>query len=234
MFVETITYPTAFLAGLLSFFSPCILPIIPSYFTFITGFSLEELTIDCNLEIRKKVFFSTILFVSGFSFVFILMGASASFLGNIIYEYSDFIRIAGGILIIILGIHLTGLIRIRHLYFEKRVHIARKPVHFLGTFIIGMAFAAGWSPCIGPLLGSILVIAGSQETVWHGVILLVIYSAGLAVPFVMISLLINFMLIFIKKASKALEYINIVAGIMLIFAGIFLVSNKIYLLTISG
>ena len=115
-----------------------------------------------------------------------------------------------------LGIHLTGLIRIRHLYLEKRVHIAKKPVHFLGTFIIGMAFAAGWSPCIGPLLGSILLIAGSQETVWRGVILLAIYSAGLAIPFVMVSIFINFMLVFIKKASGALKYANIVAGIMLI------------------
>lgn len=234
MFIETITYPAAFLAGLLSFFSPCILPIIPSYFTFITGFSMEELTTDCNLEIRKKVFFSTVLFVSGFSFVFIFMGASASFLGNIIHEYSDFIRITGGILIIILGIHLTGLIRIRHLYIEKRVNIAKKPMHFLGTFIIGMAFAAGWSPCIGPLLGSILVIAGTQETVWQGIMLLGIYSAGLAIPFVMISIFINFMFIFIKKASKTLKYTNIIAGIMLIFAGILLVSNKISLLIVSG
>ena len=234
MFVETVTYPAAFFAGLLSFFSPCILPVIPSYFTFITGFSLEELTIDCNSEIRRRVFFSTVSFVSGFSFVFILMGASASFLGNIIYKYSDFIRITGGILIIMLGIHLTGLIRIRHLYLEKRVHIAKKPVHFLGTFIIGMAFAAGWSPCIGPLLGSILVLAGNQENVWQGVILLIIYSAGLAMPFVIVSIFINFMLIFIKKASKALKYANIVAGIMLIFIGIFLISNKMYLLTISG
>ena len=124
-----------------------------------------------------------------------------------------------------LGIHLTGLIRIRHLYLEKRVHIAKKPVHFLGTFIIGMAFAAGWSPCIGPLLGSILLIAGSQETVWQGIVLLVIYSAGLAIPFIMVSIFINFMLIFIKKASKALKYANIIAGIMLIFVGLFLVSG---------
>ncbi|MCG2831141.1 MAG: cytochrome c biogenesis protein CcdA, partial [Desulfobacteraceae bacterium] len=234
MFVEAVTYPAAFLAGLLSFFSPCILPIIPSYFTFITGFSLEELTIDYNSEIRRKVFFSTVSYVLGFSFVFILMGASASFLGNIIYKYSDVIRITGGVLIIILGIHLTGLIRIPYLFLEKRVNIAKKPAHFLGTFIIGMAFAAGWTPCIGPLLGSILVIASNQETVWQGVILLSIYSLGLAIPFVVISIFINFILKFIRKVSVALKYVNIVAGIMLIFVGLFLVSNKMYLLTISG
>jgi cytochrome c-type biogenesis protein len=234
MFVETITYPAAFFAGLLSFFSPCILPIIPSYFTFITGFSIEELTTDCNAEIRRKVFLSTLSYVLGFSFVFVLMGASASLFGNIIYKYSNFIRITGGILIIIFGIHLTGLIRIRHLYHDKRIHIVKKPLHFLGPFIIGMAFAAGWSPCIGPLLGSILVLASNQENVWQGVILLVVYSAGLAIPFVLVSIFVNFMLKFIKKVSKALNYINIFAGIFLILVGLFLISNKMYFLTFFG
>jgi len=234
MFVETITYSAAFFAGLLSFFSPCILPIIPSYFTFITGFSIEELTTDCNTEIRRKVFLSTVSYVLGFSFVFVLMGASASLLGNIIYKYSNFIRITGGILIIIFGIHLTGLIHIRYLYHEKRIHIVKKPLHFVGPFIIGMAFAAGWSPCIGPLLGSILVLASNQENVWQGIILLVTYSAGLATPFIIVSIFVNFMLKFIKKVSVALKYVNIVAGIMLIFVGLFLVSNKMYLLTFFG
>jgi len=172
MFTESISFPAAFIAGLLSFFSPCILPLIPAYFTFITGFSLEKLTQDENTEIRKKVVFSTLLFVLGFSFVFILMGASASYLGGLFFQYRKFIRITGGILIIALGVHLTGLIRIPGLDIEKRIHLDQKPLHFLGTFIIGMAFGAGWSPCIGPLLGSILIVAGSQETVWQGTVLL--------------------------------------------------------------
>ncbi|MEA1900861.1 MAG: cytochrome c biogenesis protein CcdA [Thermodesulfobacteriota bacterium] len=234
MFIETITYPAAFFAGLLSFFSPCILPIIPSYFTFITGFSIEELTTDCNAEIRRKVFLSTVSYVLGFSFVFVLMGASASLFGNIIYKYSNFIRITGGILIIIFGMHLIGLIRIRQLYHDKRIHIVKKPLHFLGPFLIGMAFAAGWSPCIGPLLGSILVLASNQENVWQGVMLLVAYSAGLAMPFVLVSIFVNFMLKFIKKASKILNYVNIFAGIFLILIGLFLISNKMYLLTFFG
>ena len=228
MFTQTVSFPAAFVAGLLSFFSPCVLPLIPAYFTFITGFSIEELTEEYNSEIRKKVFLSTFLFVLGFSLVFILMGASASYLGGLMYTYKKLIRIIGGILIIILGIHLTGLIRIPGLDFEKRVTLEKKPLHFLGTLIIGMAFGAGWSPCIGPLLGSILIIAGSQETVWQGVILLGIYSAGLAIPFIIMSIFINFLLIFIKKASKVLKYVNVVAGVVLIVVGLILVSNKLY------
>lgn len=228
MFTQTVSFPAAFVAGLLSFFSPCVLPLIPAYFTFITGFSIEELTEEYNSEIRKKVFLSTFLFVLGFSLVFILMGASASYLGGLMYTYKNLIRIIGGILIIILGIHLTGIIRIPGLDFEKRIALEKKPLHFLGTLIIGMAFGAGWSPCIGPLLGSILIIAGSQESVWQGVILLGIYSAGLAIPFIIISIFINFLLVFIKKASKVLKYVNIVAGMVLIVVGLILVGNKLY------
>ena len=231
MFTEAISYPAAFTAGLLSFLSPCVLPLIPAYFTFITGFSLEELTESRDSEIRKKVFHSTILFVSGFSLVFILMGASASYLGGLIYNYRELIRIIGGIFIIILGVHLTGIIRIRGLDFEKRINMEKKPLHFFGTFVVGMAFGAGWSPCIGPLLGSIIIIAGSQETVWQGIILLAIYSAGLAIPFIIMSVFINFLLIFIKKASHVLQYINTAAGILLIIVGLILVTNKLYVLT---
>ena len=231
MFTEAISYPAAFTAGLLSFLSPCVLPLIPAYFTFITGFSLEELTESRDSEIRKKVFLSTILFVSGFSLVFILMGASASYLGGLIYNYRELIRIIGGVFIIILGVHLTGIIRIRGLDFEKRINMEKKPLHFFGTFIVGMAFGAGWSPCIGPLLGSIIIIAGSQETVWQGIVLLAIYSAGLAIPFIIMSVFINLLLIFIKKASRVLQYVNTVAGILLIIVGLILVTNKLYVLT---
>ena len=235
MLSETMSFPAAFLAGLLSFFSPCILPLIPAYFTFITGFSLEQLTEDYNSKIRKKVFLSTVLFVLGFSFVFILLGASASYFGGLIYEYRGYIRIIGGILIVLLGVHLTGVIRIRSLDSEKRIHMEKKPLHFLGTFIVGMAFAAGWSPCIGPLLGSILIIAGSQDTVSQGIVLLSVYSAGLAIPFVIMSIFINFLLIFIKKASRAIKYVNAVAGVLLIVVGLFLATNKLYVLaTISN
>jgi len=228
MITEAVSFPAAFLAGLLSFFLPCVLPLIPAYFSFITGYSLEELT-EGNIEIRKKVIFSTISYVLGFSVVFILMGGSASYLGGFIYKYKNLIRIIGGIFIIILGIHLTGAFRIRSLEFERRIQIEKKPIHFLGTFIVGMAFGAGWSPCIGPLLGSILIVAGSQETVGQGMLLLGVYSAGLALPFVIISVFINFLLIFMKRATRVLKYVNVVAGILLIAVGLVLVTNKLYL-----
>jgi cytochrome c-type biogenesis protein len=230
MFTEAVSFPAAFLAGFLSFLSPCVLPLIPAYFTFITGFSLEELTENRNSELRKKVVFSTVSFVCGFSMVFILMGASASYLGGLIYNYREIIRIIGGMLIILMGIHLTGIIRIPGLDVEKRIHMDKKPLHFLGIFIIGMAFGAGWSPCIGPLLGSILIIAGSQETVRQGMVLLAIYSAGLALPFIILSVFIHLLLMVIKKASRFLQYVNAAAGILLILAGLILVTNKLYVL----
>ena len=230
MLTEAVSFPAAFTAGLLSFLSPCVLPLIPAYFTFITGFSLEELTENRHIDIRKKVFFSTLSFVSGFSLVFTLMGASASYLGSLMFSYRELIRIIGGILIILMGVHLTGIIRIPGLDIEKRIHMEKKPYHFLGTLIVGMAFGAGWSPCIGPLLGSILIIAGSQETVWQGIVLLAIYSAGLALPFIIISVFIHFLLIFIKKASRVLRYVNMAAGVLLIIVGLILVTNKLHVL----
>jgi len=205
-----------------------VLPLIPAYFTFITGFSLEELTENRNSEIRKKVFLSTVLFVSGFSLIFILMGASASYLGSLMFNHRELIRILGGILIMLMGVHLTGIIRIPGLDVEKRINIEKKPLHFLGIVIIGMAFGAGWSPCIGPLLGSILIIAGSQETVWQGIVLLAVYSAGLALPFIIISVFIHLLLIVIKKASRVLQYVNAAAGILLIIVGLILVTNKLH------
>ncbi|MDY6852889.1 MAG: cytochrome c biogenesis protein CcdA, partial [Thermodesulfobacteriota bacterium] len=144
--------------------------------------------------------------------------------------YKDVVRIGGGVVILILGVHVSGLTRLKFLDFEKRIDINRKPMHIFGTFLVGMAFGAGWSPCIGPLLGSILIIAGSQETVSQGVLLLVTYSAGLAIPFLLISVWINSILSFLKRASGALKYVNAVAGIMLVTAGVLLITNKLDIL----
>ena len=230
MFADSISYFAAFSAGLLSFFSPCILPLIPAYFTFITGTSLEELTRGTDADIRRKVLLATLAYVLGFSLVFVLLGASASFFGGFITTHSAWLRIGGGLLIVFLGIHLTGLIRIPGLDFEKRVHVREKPLHFLGAFLVGMAFGAGWSPCIGPLLGSILVIASSRETIMEGMVLLSIYSAGLAIPFVIIAIFINYMLAFMRLATNVLKYVNWVEGIILIVVGILLMTNQLGLL----
>ena len=227
MFGESISYSAAFIAGLLSFFSPCILPLIPAYFTFITGFSLDQLTSDEPGSIRGKVFLSTVSFVLGFSLVFILLGASASFVGGMISKYQDVVRIAGGVIIIILGAHVAGLTRFKFLDIEKRLHVNKKPVHFLGVFLVGMAFGAGWSPCVGPLLGGILIIAGSQERVSEGMMLLSVYSFGLALPFLILSLSIHSILSFLNKGRRVLKFINPVAGALLAAVGVLLITDNL-------
>lgn len=226
MFAETVSYQAALVAGLLSFFSPCILPLIPAYFSFITGLSLDELTDGDDRNTRQKVILATLAYVGGFSFVFIVLGASASLIGNFISTISWLIRYAGGAIIIIFGFHLIGVINIKRLNFEKRIHISEKPMHLMGTFIIGMAFGAGWTPCIGPLLGSILIVAGSQETVYQGIVLLMLYSAGLALPFILMSFFINKILDIMKQAKKMLIYVNKISGLLLILLGILLITDR--------
>jgi len=227
MFTETVSYPAALAAGLLSFFSPCILPLVPAYFSFITGYSIEDLTTSARPDLRRRVVLATAAFVAGFSVIFVLLGASASLLGGLIYEHRATLRIVGGLLIILLGVHMTGMVRFRVLEYEKRLHLRRKPLHFLGTFLVGMAFAAGWSPCIGPLLGSILIVAGSQDTVASGTLLLGIYAAGMALPFIAISVSVHYLLLVIKRLTRALRLFNIVAGSLLILVGIALLTNSL-------
>jgi len=229
LFAQTVSYQAALIAGLLSFFSPCILPLIPAYFSFITGYSADELTRNSK-ETRKKVVITTLVYVSGFSSIFILLGASASFLGGFISEYTFILRYAGGGIILILGLHLLGIINIQTLNFEKKVHVTKKPIHLLGVFIIGMAFGAGWSPCIGPMLGSILIVAGNQETIAQGILLLSIYSAGLAIPFILLSFFVNRIFDIMKRASRAIVYINKTAGGFLVVLGILLITDKFRLI----
>lgn len=229
--IEDVTYAAAFLAGLASFFSYCVLPLIPSYFCFITGMSLDELTAASQTAVRRKIIGSTLAFVLGFSAVFIAMGVLVSMMGELLSSYKAAIRIIGGVLIIIFGLHLTHIVRIPFLDYEKRFHLRKKPIHVFGAFIVGMAFAAGWTPCFGPLLGTVLTLAQNEGTVEKGISLLAIYSAGMALPFILLSIFINFLLVFIKKTSKALRYINPAAGILLIIIGILLAADKLTWLT---
>jgi cytochrome c-type biogenesis protein len=229
VFTENITYSAAIIAGLLSFFSPCILPLIPAYFSFITGLTLDELT-ENKKEVRQKVILSTLFYVAGFSFIFILFGASASFLGGVASQYSWVVRYLGGGIILVFGLHLLGIINIKGLNFEKKFHVKEKPMHLMGVFVIGMAFGAGWSPCIGPMLGSILIVAGNQDTVLKGVSLLAVYSAGLAVPFIMMSFFINSIIGIMKRATKFIGILNKTSGILLIIIGLLLIFDKFRLL----
>lgn len=228
---EDVTYSIAFLYGLLSFFSPCVLPLIPSYFGIITGLSLEELTQSPKAALRRKIMLSTLAFVLGFSIIFILLGASASYLGGMVGPHKDVIRILGGALIILFGLHLTGILRIPWLQYEKRVRLQQRPLHLLGVMLVGMAFGAGWTPCIGPILGSLLVLANEKETVGQGVRLLSIYSLGLSLPFLLLSAGINYLLVFTKKATKVLRFANPVAGVLLLLTGMLLIMDKLGLLS---
>ena len=228
--MENVTFTAAILAGLLSFFSPCVLPLVPSYFTFIVGASFEEMTEHPDAALRRKTALATLAFVLGFSFIFILLGASATWLSGLLYAYKSYLRIFGGCLIIGFGLHLLGIVRIRILNLDKRLHLRNKPLHFLGTFMIGMAFGAGWSPCIGPMLGSILILAGNQDTVAKGILLLTLYSAGLAVPFLVLSLATNYLVRFVRRMTRAMRAINIAAGVLLIITGLLLITDKFSLL----
>ncbi|RMG05968.1 MAG: cytochrome c biogenesis protein CcdA [Nitrospirae bacterium] len=226
--MNEVTYPLAFLAGLVSFISPCVLPLVPSYVSYITGISFEDLTsLKEKRRVRFLTLFHSLFFVAGFSIVFISLGASSSKIGSLLYNYQDAIRITGGIIIIIFGLFISGLLNIRFLSVEKRLQFGGKPAGYLGTSFVGMAFAAGWTPCIGPILGSILMYAGAQGSVSYGVKLLSIYSLGLALPFVLSALGINMFLGYSKRILKYMRLIKIISGILLITFGILLLANKV-------
>jgi cytochrome c-type biogenesis protein len=226
--MKDISIPMAFLAGLLSFLSPCVLPLLPSYVSFITGISFEQLTSEKN---RKRVRFLTITnsfaFVAGFSAVFISLGASSSFFGQLLYRYQEWIRIVGGILVIIFGLFISGIIKLDLFLKEKRLHLRGKPAGYLGSFLVGMTFAAAWSPCIGPILGTILLYAASEGSTSYGLKLLSVYSLGLGLPFFLSSLALNTFLSYSKVLYRFMRAIMLSSGLLLIIFGIMLLSNKV-------
>lgn len=217
----------AFGLGILSFFSPCVLPLIPAYISFITGLSLDELRKvpdkKKNIENLRKIFWQTILFVLGFSFIFVALGTTASFLGNVISAYERIIRIVGGSVIILLGLHVTGIFSIKQLQYEKKLHLRNKPANVFGAFFVGMVFAIGWTPCVGPALAAILGLAGTQETIGRGIILLSVYSFGLGLPFILTALAMNTFLNLFSKARKYLKAISILTGLLLVGIGIWII-----------
>lgn len=210
----------AFAAGILSFISPCVLPLVPSYITYVTGVSFKELT---DAKSRERLRWATMLhslcFITGFSTIFILMGASASYLGQILVEYQDIIMKVGGVLIILLGVQFTGLIRIPFLQMEKRFELRKKPLGYLGSFLVGVVFAAGWTPCIGPILSTILIYASTAQNFTTGVLLLAIYSMGLGIPFFLSSLAFNSFLSAFDWIKRFMRWITLISGIFLIVIG---------------
>ena len=213
----------ALAGGVLSFLSPCVLPLVPSYLSFVTGMSLEDLQGGVD---RRATFMHSLLFVLGFSIIFIALGASASFLGSFLYNYKVWIARVGGAVIIVLGLHLTGVFKIAPLLRERRVHVNDKPGGYLGTIGVGAAFGAGWTPCIGPILGSILTLASTQDTVWAGVSLLSVYSLGLAIPFLISALALDLFLSAFSRFRRFLPAVEKGAGVMLIILGLLLVTGR--------
>ena len=211
----------AFGAGLISFLSPCVLPLIPGYISFISGSSLNEL-----LEKKKINLIPLILFSMGFSFVFILFGAAASFLGQILLENAQTLRVIAGLIIIVFSLQLIGIINISFLNFEKKMY-TQKNNNIWFSFIVGMAFGFGWTPCIGPILGSILALASTEETIFKAVILLTFYSLGLAIPFILSGYLMQRFLIFSKNFKKNINLVSKIGGFILLLTGILILTNQL-------
>jgi len=225
--IDSVGLLVALTGGVMSFLSPCVLPLVPSYLSFVTGMSLEDLQEGVD---RKATFIHSLLFVLGFSIIFIVLGASASFLGAFLRYYEVWIARIGGVVIIVLGLHLTGVLRIAPLLRERRVHVSDKPAGYLGTIGVGAAFGAGWTPCIGPVLGAILTLAGTQDSVWAGVSLLSVYSLGLAIPFLISALALDWFLGAFSRFRRFLPMVERVSGVMLIILGLLLVTGTFTIL----
>jgi len=208
-------------AGLISFLSPCVLPLIPGYISYISGSSLNELIEKKNINLIP-----IILFTVGFSIVFIIFGAASTFLGQILLQNSFELRIVAGLVIIIFSLHIIGIINIKFLNYEKRID-TNISSNFFSPILIGMAFAFGWTPCIGPILGSILVLAATEESLSKGILLLSFYSFGLAIPFILSGYLIQRFLIFSKNFKKNIKLVSKIGGIILLITGILIVTNQL-------
>lgn len=225
---QQVSLVMAFFAGLLTFLSPCILPLIPAYISFITGVSIDDLVSseEEKSKMTKRIFLEMILFILGFSLVFILLGASASYFGKSVLSHLKLLRVIGGILVIVFGLYITGLFNISFLGYERKIHLKMKPANILGSFIVGIVFALGWTPCVGPVLGTILTYAATQETVREGVFLLGSYSLGLGIPFLVSGLAVNLFLRGFRKIKKYSRLISVVTGGLLILFGILILTGK--------
>ena len=215
----------AFSAGLFSFLSPCVLPLFPSYLSFITGMSVADLSHDLTAAARRRVLLHAITFVLGFSLVFVALGASFSAAGQMLFQYRDWIRRLGGLLIIVFGLYIAGLLNIGIFARTQQWQIREKPAGFIGSFLVGVTFAIGWTPCVGPILGAILSLAGTADTVQRGVGLLIAYSAGLGVPFLISALALGSFLKFFRRYRPFIPVVERGAGVLLIAVGVLVATN---------
>ena len=223
-----VSYIGALVAGMLSFLSPCVLPLVPPYLCFIGGVSLEQISEDEELApgVMRAVVLSAVVFVLGFSTVFIALGATASTIGDFIVDYMDILsKLAGGV-IIVLGLHFIGIIRIPILYREARFHAEKKPAGLIGPYIIGLAFAFGWTPCVGPVLAAILMVAGSESSITYGMGLLAVYSAGLGIPFILAAVAMKQFMNFMARFRRHLQTVERVIGALLVLTGILFMTGS--------
>jgi cytochrome c-type biogenesis protein len=222
---ESLGVLVAFSAGLFSFLSPCVLPLFPSYLSFITGMSVDRLAADAGAGARTRVLLHSIAFIAGFTAVFVSLGASFSAAGQLLLDYRDGIRIAGGLLIVVFGLYVTGVLRMGILGRTQQIHIQSKPAGLVGSFAVGLTFAIGWTPCVGPILGSILTLASNDKTVQQGIALLLAYSAGLGVPFLLSAVALGGFLRFFKRYKPFIPAVERVAGLLLVAVGVLVVTN---------
>jgi cytochrome c-type biogenesis protein len=220
----------AFLAGLISFLSPCVLPLVPGYVSLISGAGVEELK-SPESRLMRRVMVNSIGFILGFSIVFVVLGAAASEIGQVLGLYKHTLARIAGVVIILFGLHLTGIFKIKALYTDARLHGVKGSSTPLGAFVIGFAFAFGWTPCLGPILAAILTIAGEQDTLVKGILLLAVYSLGLAVPFLLTSLLMERFLKFYSRFRSHMHALEVASGALLIGLGILLVSGRFTLIS---
>jgi len=215
----------AFLAGTLSFLSPCVLPLVPSYVSFISGVGVEELESGSG-QVRRIAFLHSLAFVIGFSLIFLALGASATLIGRLLREYQIWISRVGGLIIILFGLYLLGVRPFAFMAREKRVHLAKKPVGYLGSMLVGITFGAGWTPCIGPILGGILTFAGTRDSMAEGMLLLGVYSAGLALPFLLTSVALSSFLAGFQRFRRYIPWVERASGALLVLVGVLLLSGR--------
>jgi cytochrome c-type biogenesis protein len=217
----------AFLAGLLSFVSPCVLPLVPPYLCFLAGVSLDELTGDNDEDVpRLKVFLSSLAFVLGFTAVFVALGASASMIGRLVMSYLDLFGYIAGAIIIVMGLHFLGVFRIGMLYREARVHVETRPAGLVGAFLVGIAFALGWTPCVGPVLAAILFVAGAKDTVSSGALLLAVYSFGIGLPFLLASLFAGPFMRLMRRFRQHMGKVEKTMGALLVLTGVLFITGQ--------
>ena len=226
-----LSIPIAFLAGIVSFLSPCVLPLVPGYISMLSGASIEELKKEASGELLRRVLRNSLAFVAGFSLVFVILGATATWVGQFLRSHQVTFNIIAGIIVVIVGLHLTGLVKIPLLYREARLDTGAPRRGLGGAFLVGFAFAFGWTPCIGPILGAILALAEQRQTVLQGMFLLAIYSAGLAIPFLLTSVGLTSFLKLYKGFRKHLQAVEVASGVLLIALGTLMAFNKLAIIS---